>query len=189
MMRRIIPFYFCLFTFAFFPVCCHVYGANGSKTPGQTADFSEKLNNSQSPIHITADRMEADQDQKTIVFESHVLVVQDDVTITSNRLKVTLLEGETKTASDDAAGAQRIDFIEFDGDVKFTQLDRLATAKKAIYYQKEQKIVLHGRPVVTKGQDRVEGDLITIYVKDGRSIVEGGSGAPVQAVLFPSKKE
>ena len=49
--------------------------------------------------------------------------------------------------------------------------------------------MLHGRPVVTKGQDRVEGDLITIYLKEGRSVVEGGGGAPVQAVLFPGKKE
>ena len=69
--------------------------------------------------------------------------------------------------------AQRIDYIEFEGDVKVTQQDRLATANKAIFYQKEQKIVLHGRPVVTKGQDRVEGNLITIYLKEGRSVVEG----------------
>ncbi len=49
--------------------------------------------------------------------------------------------------------------------------------------------MLHGRPVVTKGQDRIEGNLITIYLKEGRSVVESGSGAPVQAVLFPAKKE
>ena len=49
--------------------------------------------------------------------------------------------------------------------------------------------MLHGRPVVTRGQDRIEGNLITIYLQQGRSVVEGGSGAPVQAVLFPAKKE
>ena len=77
------------------------------RRPGKQWTLSEKINNSQSPIHITADRMEANQDQKTIVFESHVVVVQDDVTITSDRLKVTLLEGEAKAASDDAAGGCR----------------------------------------------------------------------------------
>ena len=175
-----------LFTFAF---CLFSYAADGSKAPKQTQDLNEKLAASQSPIHITADRMEANQDERTIIFESHVVVRQDDVTITSNRLKVTLLQGENQSAQGDPTASQRIDYIEFEGDVKVTQLDRCATANKAIFYQKDQKIMLHGRPVVTKGQDRIEGNLITIFLKEGRSIVEGGSGAPVQATLFPEKKE
>jgi len=177
------------FFFLTFASCLFSYAADGSKSPKQTQDFNEKLTASQSPIHITADRMEAKQDARTIIFENHVVVRQDDLTITSRRLKVTLLQGENQPASADPAAAQRIDYIEFEGDVKVTQQDRLATADKAIFYQKEQKIMLHGRPVVTKGQDRIEGNLITIYIKEGRSIVEGGSGAPVQATLFPGKKE
>jgi len=169
--------------------CPLTHGANGANTSKQPLDMSEKLATSQSPIHITADRMETNQDENTITFESHVVVQQDDVTVTSNRLKVTMLQGDKTPASVESTPAERIDYIEFEGDVKVTQQDRLATANKAIFYQKEQKIMLHGRPVVTKGQDRVEGDLITIYLKEGRSVVEGGAGAPVQAVLFPGKKE
>lgn len=171
-------------------ICCPLtHAADGTNARKQPPNMNEKLVNSKSPIHITADRMETNQDQRTIIFESHVVAQQDDVTITSNRLKVTMLPGEKKSASADATPAERIDYIEFEGDVKVTQQDRLATANKAIFYQKDQKIILHGRPVVTKGQDRVEGDLITIYLKEGRSVVEGGGGAPVQAVLFPGKKE
>ncbi len=171
-------------------ICCpFTHAANETNAHKQPADINEKLANSKSPIHITADRMEANQDQRTIIFESHVVAQQDDVRITSNRLKVTMLPGDKKPASADATARERIDYIEFEGDVRVTQQDRLATASKAIFYQKEQKIILHGRPVVTKGQDRVEGDLITIYLKEGRSVVEGVGGAPVQAVLFPDKKE
>jgi len=169
--------------------CPLTHGANGANTSKQPLDMSEKLATSQSPIHITADRMETNQDENTITFESHVVVQQDDVTVTSNRLKVTMLQGDKTPASVESTPAERIDYIEFEGDVKVTQQDRLATANKAIFYQKEQKIMLHGRPVVTKGQDRVEGNLITIYLKEGRSVVEGAGGAPVQAVLFPGKKE
>ncbi|MGA2228221.1 MAG: LptA/OstA family protein, partial [Syntrophobacteraceae bacterium] len=89
----------------------------------------------------------------------------------------------------EAPSSKKLDYIEFQGDVKVTSKDRLATADKAIFYQKEQKITLHGRPVVTQGQDRVEGNLITIYLQQSLSVVEGGSGVPVQAVLFPEKKE
>ena len=169
--------------------CPLTHGANGANTSKQPLDMSEKLATSQSPIHITADRMETNQDENTITFESHVVVQQDDVTVTSNRLKVTMLQGDKTPASVESTPAERIDYIEFEGDVKVTQQDRLATAKKAIFYQKEQKIMLHGRPVVTKGQDRVEGNLITIFLKEGRSVVEGSAAAPVQAVLFPGKKE
>jgi lipopolysaccharide export system protein LptA len=171
-------------------ICCPLtHAANGANASKQPLDMSEKLATSQSPIHITADRMETNQDENTITFESHVVVQQDDVTVTSNRLKVTMLQGDKKPASVESTPAERIDYIEFEGDVKVTQQDRLATANKAIFYQKDQKIMLHGRPVVTKGQDRVEGNLITIFLKEGRSVVEGSAAAPVQAVLFPGKKE
>ena len=171
-------------------ICCPLtHAANETNVLKPPPDINEKMATSKSPIHITAERMETNQDQRTIIFESHVVAQQDDVTITSNRLKVTLLPAEKKPAPVDPTATERIDYVEFEGDVKVTQQDRLATANKAIFYQKEQKIILHGRPVVTQGQDRVEGNLITIYVKEGRSIVEGVGGAPVQAVLFPAKKE
>ena len=169
--------------------CPLTHAAKDTKSGKQAPDLNEKMSNSQSPIYINADRMEANQDQKTIIFESNVVVRQDDTTITSNRLKVILLEGDNKPLVDDPSPAERIDYIEFEGDVKVNQLDRVATANKAIFYQREQKILLNGHPVVTKGQDRIEGNLITIYLKDGRSIVEGGREEPVKAVLFPAKKE
>jgi len=211
-MRKIIPFLlssFCFYLFVF-PFCGPpVHAANGSNATTQTLNMDEKPIMSQSPIHITADRMEAQQDQRIIIFDNHVVVKQDDVTITSKTLRVFLLPEENKpaagdtsqkrggneektvspaqkkTALNDSPAAQKIDYIEFEGDVKFTQQDRLATAKKAIFYQKDQKVVLHGDPVVTKGQDRIKGDLITIYVKEGRSIVEGA----VQSDIFPANKE
>jgi lipopolysaccharide export system protein LptA len=158
-------------------------------------DVNDHLAQSDAPIHITADRMESnqsDKEQKTITFDGHVFVQQEDMNITSNHLKVFLLPGEKVEKAPDAAeptASQKIDYIVFEGDVKVTSKDRLATADKAIFYQKEQKVTLHGRPVVTQGQDRVEGNLITIYLQQSLSIVEGGSGAPVQAVLYPEKKE
>jgi len=185
----------CLFSFSIsLLICCPLSHAAG-KAEKKGPDISEQLVKSESPIHITADRMEAKQDQRTVDFEGHVFVQQDDLNITSNRLKVALLPDEKVakvekvSAPGESTPSQRIDYIEFEGGVKVTQKDRLATANKAIFYQKEQKITLHGKPVVTQGQNRIEGNLITIYLKEGRSIVEGGSGAPVQAVLFPGKGE
>ena len=81
----------CLFP-AFFVsllICCPLtHAAGAAKADKQMPDMSEELLKSESPIHITADRMETKQDERTIVFEGHVFVQQDDLTITSNRLKV-----------------------------------------------------------------------------------------------------
>jgi len=192
-LRALVSFFAAVFV-SFLLFCPLAHAASDTNASKQPLNLNENLVSSKSPIHITADRMETNQEQRTIIFESHVVAQQDDVTITSNRLKVTLLPEENKPALQpevkkpapvDPTATERIDYIEFEGDVKVTQQDRVATANKAIFYQKEQKIMLHGSPVVTKGQDRVQGDLITIYIKEGRSVVEG----VVHADLFPDKKE
>ncbi|MCE5337054.1 MAG: hypothetical protein LLG06_20940 [Desulfobacteraceae bacterium] len=159
--------------------------AGAGKSEGVAGGLTEKIAKSDSPINIQSDRMEAKQEERLILFDGHVVVQQDDMTLNANKLKVVLLAGEKNPAGP----TDRIDYIEAEGGVKVTHRDRLATAAKAIFYQKERKIVLHGHPIVMKGNDKIEGTLITIYLKEGRSVVEGGKGTPVQAVLFPGKKD
>lgn len=181
----------------FFPPlwCTVARAAKPQPLQGTVTGISPKIDN-KAPIHITSDRMEANQQGRTIIFEGHVYVRQNDLEITAKQLTVTLEQENQnrkqalkKVANGASDPSQRIDYIEFTGNVRVTQQDRVATAQKAIYYQKEQKILLEGSPVVTKGQDKIQGKLITIYLKDNRCVVEGGSGAQVRAVLFPEKKE
>lgn len=144
---------------------------------------------SDSPLHIASDRMEVRQQDKTIVFQGHVVVRQDDLTITGNQLKVTAAQVGKSVKADQSAIVDKIDRIEVEGDVKITQREKQATANKAVYYHQEQKIVLMGNPVVSQGQDKVQGRLITLYIAEGKSVVEGGEESPVQALLHPSRKE
>jgi lipopolysaccharide export system protein LptA len=157
-------------------------GASGK--PG--GNVSDKMLKKESPIRIASDRMEVVQQDRTLLFEGHVVVQQDDLTLTGNRLKLFAAQGDKAAPS---SMADKIDHIELEGDVKISQQDRVATAQKAVYYHQEQKIVLYGNPVVARGQDKIEGRLITIYLAQGRSVVEGGEDTPVQAILFPSRKE
>ncbi len=178
------------------PILCSSARAAKTPAPGAgVAAISPKLDN-KAPIHITSDTMEANQQAGTILFQGHVRVRQNDLTITAKQLKVALAKagpkGKPKLRQPSQGGSnpqERIDYIDFQGDVTVTQQDRVATAQEAIFYQKDQKILLEGSPVVTKGKDRIEGKLITIYLKDNRCVVEGGKGAQVRAVLFPEKKE
>ena len=44
-----------------------------------------------------------------------------------------------------------------------------------MYYAKEEKVVLTGKPEVWQEGYRVTGEKITLFLKDDRSVVEGGS--------------
>ncbi len=144
---------------------------------------------SDSPVHISSDRMDVDQADRTILFQGHVVVQQDNLTITGRTLKVFAAPSAAGPRQGDGGMMDRIDRLEVEGDVRISQEDRLAVAERAVYYHQEQRIVLMGNPSVSQGQDRIEGKLITLYLDEGRSVVEGGSDAPVRAVFHPSRQE
>ncbi|SMC26630.1 lipopolysaccharide export system protein LptA [Desulfacinum hydrothermale DSM 13146] len=155
-------------------VSANAYGADPG--PGATVG--------QEPIHIASDRMVADQKERTVVFEGHVTVRQGDMTITGQKMTVYGTEGGNGS---DQAMMDKIQRIVVVGDVRISQQGRVATADRAVLYNREQKVVLLGQPMLIQGKDRVKGKQITLYLRDQRSVVEGGADAPVQAVFHPKK--
>jgi lipopolysaccharide export system protein LptA len=160
----------------------HPASAAEASSPGQGMALIKK----DSPMNIASDRMEVNQKDKTIIFDGHVVVVQDDLTITGKRMKV-FQEAVKNNAASTSEMVNQIDHIEIEGDVKISQQGKIATSDKAIYYHREQKVVLLGSPQVTQGQDSVRGRLITLFLAEERSIVEGGETTPVQAIIHPDK--
>ncbi|ROQ91016.1 lipopolysaccharide transport periplasmic protein LptA [Desulfosoma caldarium] len=140
------------------------------------------------PIQIASDRMVADQKSRTVVFEGHVVVKQGTMTITAEKLTVYGVEKAkgSGVASGQVTGDQ-IDRIEAEGNVVISEGDRVATSKKALLDNRQQKVVLMGDPILVQGKDKVQGDLITLYLQEQRSVVEGRAGRPVQAVFHPKE--
>jgi len=171
--------------------CCWFPTSAGWTAEKQAAPSSPKALKSESPLHIASDRMEVSQKDKTIHFIGHVTVRQDDLVITGDRMTVYGVQekGKSKRKDADTPMVERIYRIEVQGGVKITQREKMATSDKAVYYHREDKIVLLGQPKVSQGQDTLQGRMITLYLAEGRSVVEGGETAPVQAVLHPSRKE
>jgi lipopolysaccharide export system protein LptA len=65
------------------------------------------------------------------------------------------------------------------------QQEKLATGEKAVYYKDEERVVMTGSPKVTEGENFVEGQEITLYLNEKRSVVSGGTGGRVNAVFTP----
>ena len=143
---------------------------------------------SQGPMVIKSKTLEADDKKKRITFEGSVEAKRDDFTVWCHKLVVFYEKsGEQKEAENVSAS---IDKIVATGAVKIIRAEGgVATGEKAVYYQKGEKLVLTGKPEVKQGEDFVEGDIITLFLKEDRSIVESAKDKKVRAVIFPKQEK
>lgn len=136
------------------------------------------------PIVVKSRSLEIDDTQKRVVFKGEVNARSPDFVIDCDQLSITYEQAPAKKG--DKAQGNRIDTIEALGNVVIDRVEGgVATAQKAVFYQKEEKIVLTGGPVVKQGADSVEGDRITLFIKENRSVIEGLQERKVKATIFP----
>ena len=126
------------------------------------------------PIHVTSDRLEADDEAQTVIFSGNAVATQDDVTIHADRLTIKYT-GEKR----------EIIQVIAQGQVRIVQQGKVATGDKAVYYKQEERVVMTGTPRVTEGDNFVEGQEITLYLDENRSVVSGGDKGRVKAVFTP----
>jgi lipopolysaccharide export system protein LptA len=127
------------------------------------------------PIDVTADRVSADSVRNTVTFEGNVVARQGDVTLYADRIE-----------ADYSREAGSIDRIEATGNVRFVQEGREARSARATFFNLEQRIVLSGGATLRQGQNTVQGDTLTIFLRENRSVVTGGKdGGRVRAVINP----
>ncbi len=144
------------------------------------------------PIQISSDKMEVSQRDGTITFDGHVVAQQEDLTMTGRKLVVFAVKEKPKGGKGDTGQSgfiERVDRIEIIGEVRISQAEKLATCDKAVFYRQDQKIILSGNPQVSQGKDVLNGQLITLYLLEQRSVVEGGGQNPVKATLYPEGKK
>ena len=126
------------------------------------------------PVNVTANRLQADDNKQVLVFSGDAVATQEDVTIHADRL-IIQYTGEKR----------EIEQLIAEGHVRITQQDKVATGDRAVFYQREERIVLTGAAQVTQGENSVKGQEITLFLKDQRSIVTAGEGGRVKAVFTP----
>ena len=124
------------------------------------------------PIVVTSDRMEADELGNTVTFVGDVTLKKETMTLTSDHL-VVFYDPASK-------GVREIEAL---GNVVVLKEGRVALANKAIYYSKDEKIVLTGEARIIENENQLGGERITLFMRDDRSIVEGGK------VLFYQDKQ
>jgi lipopolysaccharide export system protein LptA len=72
------------------------------------------------------------------------------------------------------------------GNVRIVTRDcKTGTAKRAEYYDLDQRIVLVGNARVWQDDNVVSGETITIFLSQDHSIVQGGKQERVKAIFYP----
>jgi lipopolysaccharide export system protein LptA len=154
------------------------------------------------PLHITAAQMEADQDQRLIIFMGQVKADYADYTLYADKLLIYYQPNskgkpggaEKKPAASPASPVEglsgdKIDRIEAWGHVRCVQGDRVATGEKAIFYKAKDQIVLLGHPQLWRGEDNLKGSKITMYLATKKVEVEGSPQQRVEAHLYQAAGE
>jgi len=126
------------------------------------------------PIEITADRLNADSGSESVTFEGNVVAIQADVTLYADRL-----------FAEYSREKRNIEKITAEGNIRVIQGDKEARAARAVFYNLEQRIVLTGGADLAQGENTLQGDTVTIYLRENRSVVTGNKGGRVRAVLHP----
>jgi lipopolysaccharide export system protein LptA len=127
------------------------------------------------PLTVDADKMERFGKEGLVIFTGNVVARQDNSVQYADRMEVYLDEKGDRVLRTVSMGAVRI----------ITKDCRTATARRAEYFDLEQRVVLLGNARVWQEDNVVSGETITIYLSQDRSVVQGGKQERVKAVFYP----
>jgi lipopolysaccharide export system protein LptA len=131
------------------------------------------------PVTVDADQLENIQKEGLVVFSGNVVATQNSSTQWADRMEVYLDDKGDRIVRTVSTGNVRI----------ITRDCRSGTAKRAEYYDAEQRVVLIGNARVWRDDNMVTGERITIYLAEDRSLVEGGQQERVKAVFYPKSQD
>ncbi len=142
------------------------------ETPAEPREV--KLGDTGEPIDITSDRVETFSKENLIVFRGNVMARQKDMVIYSDSLEALVFE--------DGKGIEK---VVAGGNVKIQQGLRVANCQKAIFYNRDQRVVLTGDPKVWEGDNLISGEEIIFDIAKNRIEVKGGPGGRGKVRVLP----
>ena len=147
--------------------------ADGKAAAGKAAD-GKKSSDSKQPVTVDSDRMERFGKESLIIFSGSVVARQNNSVQYADRMEVYLDEKGDKILRTVSMGSVRI----------VTKDCKTGTAKRAEYFDLEQRVVLIGNARVWQDDNVVSGDTITIFLAQDRNVVVGGKQERVKAVFY-----
>ena len=125
------------------------------------------------PIRVSADRLEADEKKRSVVFSGSVQARKADMVIYADKMTLFYNSGDRG----------QIDRVEIDGRLRIVQEDRIATADHGVFHNSEGRVLLSGNAEVHQGGNSIVGDEIEYFLDEARSVVKSQPDSRVNAVF------
>ena len=167
-------------------VACISVMSAGAYAKSDASPFGGK-HNSKTPIEITSDTLDVLQEQNQAIFSGHVVAIQGDVRLTSDKMTIYYSKPQADKnapkkdkadkAGKDAVEKNAIKKINADGNVFLTTADETASGASGTYDVEHQEIVLNDHVVLTRGQNVLKGDHLTYNFATGKSKITSAAGS------------
>ena len=129
------------------------------------------------PTVVKSDKLEFDYKNNIALFDGHVDVKDPEFTLKADRMIIFL----EKTND-----VQRVACT---GNVRMTSDDIVIVCGKATYTRVNAHVLLEDEPVVTKGEQRLTGESIDVWLNDSRVVVNNGVGVEARANSFKETRK
>lgn len=163
------------------------------------------------PLHITAAKLEADQNAGIVTFTGQVKATYGESILYADQLRVFFHPkaqgpvakgakgaaagvGKPAPAQEEAGasllgdlGGKDIERIVATGQVRYVTGDRVATGQEATYYKDRDEVVLVGDPQVWQKENNLKGERIIFNLKDNTMVAESSPAKRVEANLYPAQ--
>ena len=132
------------------------------------------------PIDISSDSFQADLNGKTSVWTGNVVVIQGDMKLRANTVRMTTVNGKADKVM--ANGNVVVD----------SPKSGTATGDNGVYSVVPRTIVLTGNVVLKKGKDVMQGAQLTVNLVTGQAVLGGGvkgqtqTPSRVKAIFTPN---
>ncbi len=126
--------------------------------------------------------MIASSEKNRAIFKGSVKLVQGELTVFSDLMIVFFQSAAPAHVTTEQAGREpkEIHMVEARGHVRILKGESRATSDHALYYKKEEKVILRGHSVAWQEGTRISGPKMTMYLRENRSVVEGGTRVVIE---------
>lgn len=146
----------------------------------------------QPPTRITSERMRYTHQENRIEFIGRVHVDREGFELRSEKLVVFLQPAQLDSEAD--PGPELEDRVQVEkmiasGNVFLRHGDRTGRGEQATYWMDKEILRLEGNAVVQEGPTRLEGNVITLNVREKGLGVSGPAGRRVEGTFFLPRED
>lgn len=151
------------------------------------------------PIEINADQLEVLQEDSKAIFSGHVVAIQGEVRLKSDKMTVYYAKKDEaqpqKSAAPEESGSIRK--IDVEGSVFLSTPEETASGTSGVYDVEKGQILLNDNVVLTRGSNTLKGSNLVYDFAAGKSRLVGAGSAKqmpwekpqrVRGLFVPEKK-